>query len=392
MDTWQNVVLFLTHHPEWKGVIWLDEFSNRIVKRMDCPIGKVGELDPGDGLRIGMWLSQQSEQKLLARSEDTLQKAIKLVAQQHKYHPVREWIAGLKWDGESRLDTWIGDWLGIQDSPYVRLVARFWAVAMVARVFQPGCTFKFMPILCGEQNIGKSRAMGALGGQWFADTPFDMRDKDSFQVLRGKWLYEMSELDAFNRAESTRAKSYIGSPSDNYRASYDSGNRDWPRQTVFVGTTNQHHIFKDATGNVRYWPLDVEEDIRVDLIEEFRGQLFAEAFLAYNDGARYVPTRQQEREFFMQVQEEHEQRDPWLDLIEDYCVGKSSVTVVELLTSALGVEKGRMDDVRMVRRIQGALRKLGWQHTRAKSGTRQYIYERPRTVENGVKPPSESAF
>lgn len=384
--------LFLSHHVDWKGVIWIDEFANRIVKRMRCPIGNPGEWEPADDLRLGMWLSQQQDMKLLVRAQETLTRAVVLAAQEHRFHPVREWISGLKWDKTPRLETWVSDWLGVEDSAYARLVARFWATAMVARVFEPGCDFKFMPILCGEQNIGKSRAMRALGGEWFADTPFDMRDKDAFQVLRGKWLYEMSELDSFNRAESTRAKSFIGSPSDNYRASYDSRNRDWPRQLLFVGTTNQHHIFKDPTGNVRYWPLTIVEDIRVELVSELRQQLFAEAYMAYEAGAKYVPTRQQEREHFVVVQEEHEQRDPWLDVIEDYLVGKKSTTVVELLTSALSIDTGRIDDLRMVRRVQGALRKLNWRHRRLKSGSRQYVYERVDLPQNGANSGGEPAF
>ena len=379
MDCWQNVYLHLMHHPAWRGVIWLDEFSNRIVRRMDCPIGESGPWDmKSDTLRLGYWLSQQGrEERLVVRAEEPIMQGMLLAAHQARFHPVRKWLKELAWDKQPRLGTWLADCLDVKQSPYSELVGSYWLIAMVARVMRPGCDFKYMPILCGVQDAGKSRAVKALGGEWFADTPFDMRDKDSMQVLRGKWLYEMAEMDSFNRAESARAKSFIGSPSDNYRASYDSHNRDWPRQVVFVGTSNPVDLFKDPTGNVRYWPLEVGEELRVDLVAESREQLFAEAYAAWLEGARFVPTREQSRLLFAPVQEEHEQRDPWVDFIAEYLVGKTRVYGTEIYTDALSIEKGKVNDLQMARRVGQAMRKLGWVRKRESHGARGYYYEPP---------------
>lgn len=380
MDCWQNVYLHLAHHQSWKGVIWLDEFSNRIMRRMQCPIGDAGEWQPADELKLGLWLSQQGDhEKLLVRAQDTIARGVALAAQEARYHPVREWLRGLKWDGQRRLPIWLSDCLDVKNNAYTRLVGSYWLIAMVARVMRPGCDFKYMPILCGVQDAGKSRAMKALAGDgWFADTPFDMRDKDAMQGLRGKWLYEMSEMDAFNRAESARAKAFIGSASDNYRASYDAYNRDWPRQVVFVGTTNPMDLFKDPTGNVRYWPFEVGDEVRVDLIGELREQLFAEATVEWMKGARFVPTREQSRDLFAPVQEEHEQRDPWVDLVADYALLNSSttLTVIDVLGDALKVERGKQTD-QMARRVGMVMRKLGWTRKRDTSGARGYYYTKP---------------
>jgi len=378
VECWQNIYLHLMHHPAWRGVIWLDEFANRIMRRIDCPIGEAGPWDPTDSSKLGFWLSQQGGERLVVRAQEPVTQAVVLAAQETRYHPVRDWLKSRKWDGTPRLATWLADCLDVKQSEYSELVGRYWLVAMVARVMRPGCDFKYMAILCGVQDAGKSRAMKALGGEWFADTPFDMRDKDAMQVLRGKWLYEMAEMDAFNRAESARAKSFVGSPSDNYRASYDSHSRDWPRQVVFVGTSNPVDLFKDPTGNVRYWPIEVGEELRVDMVAELREQLFAEAYAAWLEGARFVPTREQSRLLFAPVQEEHEQRDPWVDFIAEYVLGKSRVWMTEVYTDALSIERGKVNDMQMARRVGHAMRKLGWIRRRETHGARGYYYDAPR--------------
>ena len=387
MDCWQNVYLHLTHHPAWKSVIWLDTFSNRIVRRMDCPIGERGDWDQKrDTLELGMWLAQQgSGERLVMRAEEPIAQGVLLAACQTKFHPVQDWLKGLKWDQVPRRATWLADCLDVKQSAYSELVGSYWPVAMVARVMRPGCDFKYMPILCGPQDAGKSRSMQALGGEWFADTSFDMRDKDAMQVLRGKWLYEMPEMDQFNRAESSRAKAFIASPRDNYRASYDSQNRDWPRQVVFVGTSNPVDLFKDPTGNVRYWPLVVGEEVRVDLVAEIREQLFAEAYVAWVAGERFVPTREQSRTVFAPIQEEHEQRDPWVDFIAEYLLGKSRIYLTDIFTDALGMEKGKVNDLQMARRVGHAMRKLEWDRKRETRGARGYYYE-PRTPAEAPPP------
>jgi len=386
VDCWQNVYVHLMHHPQWRGVIWLDEFSNRIMRRFECPIGEAGPWDPTDSSKLGYWLSQQGADRLVVRAADPITQAVVLAAQDQRFHPVREWLKALKWDATPRLITWLADCLDVKQSAYSELVGRYFLVAMVARVMRPGCDFKYMPILCGPQDAGKSRAMKALGAEWFADTPFDMRDKDAMQVLRGKWLYEMSEMDAFNRAESARAKSFIGSPSDNYRASYDSHNRDWPRQVVFLGTSNPVDLFKDPTGNVRYWPLVVGDDLRVDLVAELREQLYAEAYAAWLEGARFVPTREQSAALFAPVQEEHEQRDPWVDFIAEYLVGKSRVYLTDIYTEGLKIERGKVNDLQMARRVGHAMRKLGWDRKRETNGARGYYYVPPADAPTAPQP------
>ena len=274
----------------------------------------------------------------------------------------------------------MSDCLGVMKTEYSMLVSRYFVIGMVARIFQPGCPMKYMLILEGPQDRGKSSAMRILGGEWFADTPFVVGEKDAYQMLRGKLLYEIAELDSFNRAETTKMKAFVSSPVDNYRASYERRNRDWPRQVIFVGTTNQSEYFKDATGNVRYWPIVVGQ-IDFDTLAGMRDQLFAEAVLAFREGARWQPDAEQQRRLFEPEQEVREINDPWLDLIGEWLdkSTRNTMTVAEVLLECLKVEAGKIDGARqMAMRIGLCMRKLGWLKRRPnRDGVRFYHYQRP---------------
>jgi putative DNA primase/helicase len=278
----------------------------------------------------------------------------------------------------------------VPKTEYTSLVGRYFLIGMVARIYQPGCKMDNMPIFEGAQGKGKSSLLSALCGEWFADTPFVMGDKDAFQALRGKWLYEISELDAFNRAEATRAKAFISSGVDSYRAPYDRNVKDWPRQCVFAGTTNQHEYFKDSSGNRRYWPLSCDGEVNIDALRSVREQLFAEAVQRYKAGDRWYPTAQEQRELFDPQQEHREIGDPWMISLQKYVAGFSrlEVTSLELLTEALKIEVGKIDNARqMVTRIGICMRKLGWGKKRLSSGTREWVYTRPKTITGGEDEP-----
>src|SRR5688572_24089947 len=140
-------------------------------------------------------------------------------------------------------------YFGVTRGAYAALVGSKFMISAVARIVQPGCKVDTMPILEGPQGIGKSRAVRALAGQeWFADTALDFDSKDAAQCLQGKWLYEIGELASFNRTEANRIKAFVSSQSDNLRPSYGRRNVDFPRQCVFVGTTNDGKYLTDTTG------------------------------------------------------------------------------------------------------------------------------------------------
>lgn len=384
IDCRENVYLILRNHPIWSNALWLDEFARRIVKRKPAPWDRPDEFAAGaewsheDDLRLGLWLAQR--ERLLVRSQENLSAAVAWVATELAYHPVRDYLDTLTWDGQPRSGEWLSDYLGVKRTEYSVLAGRLFLIGMVARIYHPGCQMRFMPILEGPQFRGKSSALRILGGEWFGDTMLDLNNKDTYQLIQGCWLYEIGELDAFNRTEATRTKAFVSSQVDRFRAPYERAPRDWPRQTVFVGTTNQDEYFKDTTGNTRYWPLRVEEaePINLDGLAAVRDQLFAEAVALYKRGERWHPTREEQQKLFEPQQTDREIADPWQSIIARWMLGKTEVMATDILTDCLKIEVSKIDSTRqMSTRVGIAMKRLGWVKRRQPSGNREYFYERP---------------
>ncbi len=386
IDCRENVYTILKHHPEWRGVLWADEFARKIVRRRPAPWESEAEFEYGcewgedDDLRLGLWLAKN--ERFIVQSVGNIRLAVGWVARESRRHPVREYLDALEWDGIERSADWLTDYMGVKKTEYTMLVARMFLIGMVARIYEPGCHMRAMPIFEGAQFRGKSTAVSILGGEWYGDTPIDLNSKDAYQLIQGKWLYEIAELDAFNRAESTRIKAFISSREDRFRAPYDTAPKDWKRNTLFFGTTNQDEYFKDQTGNTRYWPLRAEEvgHINLDGLREMRDQLFAEAVALYRRGERWHPTREQQQQLFEPEQADREIADPWQSLISRWLRGsmEDRVTVTAILTDCLKIEAGKMDSARqMSTRVGIVMKRLGWVKKRDTGRDREYYYMRP---------------
>jgi predicted P-loop ATPase len=386
IDCRENIYLLLRNHPVWRGVLWADDFARKIIKRAAPPWEPRASFKPDaewgedDDLRLGMWMAQS--EGLRIRSTENLAVSVGWAARESRCHPVREYLDALAWDGVPRLHDWLSDFLGVKKSEYTMLAGRLFLIGMVARIYQPGCPMRAMPILEGMQFRGKSTALRILGGKWFGDTPIDLNNKDAYQLIQGRWLYEIAELDAFNRSESTRIKAFISSQEDRFRAPYDRAPKEWPRHTVFVGTTNQDEYFKDQTGNTRYWPWKVEEGdhINLDGLAEVRDQLFAEAVALYQRGERWHPTRDEQQRLFEPEQADREIADPWQSLISKWLRGsmEDRVSVNAILTDCLKIEPGKLDSARqMSTRVGIAMKRIGWIKRRETGGDREYYYLRP---------------
>lgn len=379
----ENVYQVLCHHPDWAGCLWWDNFSNRIIVRSDTPIGlKAGdEWQEEDDFKLGLWLADNIG--LFIRSSVLIAEGMKAAAQEKRFHPVKDWLESLVHDGTPRLCDWLVDYVGVNRTPYAELVGYYFLIGMVARIYRPGCKMDCMPIFEGTQGKGKSTVLSVLGGEWYADTPFVMGDKDSFLALRGKWLYEIGELDSFNRSEVTRAKVFISSATDSYRAPYDRIPKDWPRQCVFFGTTNETEYFKDSTGNRRYWPLLSSGEIDTPGLMLVREQLFAEAVMLFKEEEKWHPSREEQETLFTPEQEDREIFDPWMTSIRMWLGNNTfkEVSALDVLTGALKVEVSKIDGARqMTTRVGVCMRKLGWGKRRLTGGARERVYTRPESI------------
>ncbi len=290
---------------------------------------------------------------------DTVHRAVQVISESTRFHPVRDYLNGLDWDGTGRLDSFFPAYLGSGHGAYECGIGRMFLISMVARVMAPGCKSDHLPVLEGPQGALKSTACAVLGGQWFSDHLPDIANgKDASQHLRGKWLIEVSEMHAMGRAEATQLKSFITRQVERFRPSYGRLEVIEPRQCTFIGTTNRDTYLRDETGGRRFWPVKVGH-IDIDALARDRDQLFAEALVRYRNGEPWWPDKQFECDHVMPEQAARYEADAWEDTIRDYVATRPQVKIGEIARDALGIETPRIGTADQ-RRIAAVLELLGW--------------------------------
>ena len=151
-----------------------------------------------------------------------LMDAVHILCLQRSFHPIREYLSELEWDGAERVDTWLIDYLGAEDTALNRAIGKIVLVAAVRRVRQPGVKFDTMMVLEGPQGSGKSTALVTLAGEEnFSDqNVLALDDKGQMEIAEGVWILEISELDGMNRSETTKVKAYQSRTEDRGRPGY----------------------------------------------------------------------------------------------------------------------------------------------------------------------------
>ncbi|MDO9106165.1 MAG: VapE family protein [Methylovulum sp.] len=386
-DCKENVTIALEDHPQLKGLVAYNEFSARVEKVRRAPWDKqTGEFKPKewsihDDRELSMWTALNCD--LLIGSTGTVGEGVELVSQRNKYHPVRDWLESLTWDGFDRNQHWLHELLGVADTTYGRLVGKIWLRQAVNRIINPGSKGDYVLILEGTQGLNKSTALRRLGEAYYSDVTLNLNDKDSLMALAGVWILEIAELDAFNRAESTRIKQFITQTEDRFRPPYGKRMIVQPRQTVFAATTNNYEYHKDPTGNRRFWSVLCTK-IDLDLITEWREQMFAQALAEVLAGEPCYPTRDQERNLIMPEQEQREIVDVWHQPIyewlhKDENCQTNEFSTFDILTGAIKMPADKMDGQRSAAtRVGNCMAKLGWAKKHARKGVRRvWVYLRP---------------
>ena len=287
LATMDNVWIILEHDPRLKGKFALNQFAGRGEVLGPLPWTERTERRLwGDNDNQGLYWYLEKYYQITGTSK--IDGALSLHSEKHAFNEVTAYLGGLQWDGAPRLDTLFIDYLGAEDTPYIRAVTRKAFTAAVARAMEPGTKFDNMTILSGPQGIGKSTLLDKMSKGWFNDSIRTFEGKEASELLQGVWLVEISELDAFRRTDVSRIKQFLSLRVDRFRAAYGRHVKEMPRCCVFFGTTNTGDYLQDKTGNRRFWPVDVGlrppvKSVWNDLDNEL-DQLWAEAVVRWRTG------------------------------------------------------------------------------------------------------------
>jgi predicted P-loop ATPase len=368
-----NVMLALREAPELQSAFAYDEMLRAPLLVNALPTAMPVEDLPrpvkdADVTATQEWLQLAG---LSSVSKDTVHQAVDLRATECSFHPVRDYLNGLAWDGVERLGGWLSDYLGAKQDHYTSGIGTMFMVGMVARVFCPGCKMDYMLTLEGPQGVGKSTACGIMGGRWFSDNLPDIRSgKGVSQHLNGKWLIEVAEMNALDKAESNALKAFTSRAEERYRPSYGRKEVIEPRQCVFIGTTNKSAYLRDETGGRRFWPVKVGRIITEALVRD-RDQLFAEAVARYRKGDAWWPDDVFESEYVRREQDARYEEDAWEQPIAAYIANNERVTILRVATDALYMETGKVNRADQ-NRIAAALQRLGWERKGKVRGVTQW--------------------
>ena len=300
-------------------------------------------------------------------------------ARLHRFHPVRRYLDGLKWDGTPRIHSWLSDLAGAKDTPYVRAISGIMLIAAVRRARQPGVKYDEMLILESEQGTDKSSGLRALAvdDDWFTDDlPLGSDTKRFMEATAGKWIVEAGELKGMSKADISALKACLSRQIDEARLSYDRKPTVAARQFILVGTTNETEGYlRDPTGNRRFWPVRIQ---RIDLqkLRRDRDQLWAEAVVAEErgDSIRLDPALYEAAALEQDARTRND--DPLVDALNRNLgtwTGKLRIADAYLIA---GIEPGKATQDQMTRFGQ-AIRELGWERERRRfAGERCYAYVR----------------
>ncbi len=423
IPTVSNVASIIQNDLRMRGVIEMNEFNQRIVSRRPLnsklPILRQMPIrDPigGDALEDIQYIklrcileAANGKGKVgysLKVTDRDLYGAVATAAEHWPFHPIQDLLLATEWDGVERLPDLFIRFLGCPDDAYHREICINWFLAGVARVFEPGHKFDYAVILEGAQGVRKSTFIQILAMGFFGELKADFHDeKRLVEQMQNCFVMELPELSNFNRSSVEDMKAFIAATENHVRLSYERQPKRFPRQCIFMGSTNKDTYLLDDTGNRRFWPVRVEvEEIDTDALRREIAQVWAEAVDLYRRMRAthtygYLPlhlTSEQAKQIAAEVQEERRQHTEadvyvesfwqWLEtpyapdpMDPDRTVIRDQTTTKELWEVCLGMHGriGRSDQME----IGKAMKRLGWTRKRMRvSGQhdRPYVYFRPQ--------------
>ncbi len=378
-----NALAALVGSPDWSGVLGFDEFAQRVVARKAPPWsrGKPGQWGDQEDRLAAEWLQRNG----ILVSVEVAGQATQTAARHAPFHPLRDYLQSLEWDGTARIDRWLIDYLGAEQTDFNKAVGIRWLISAVARVFNPGTKVDSCLILEGPQGMKKSTALRVLGGQYFTDEISELGSKDAAMQVQGAWIIELSELAAIGRkAELDRVKAFMSRSYDRFRPPYGAHVIEAPRQCIFAGTVNSSEYLRDETGGRRFWPVACSH-IDTEALGRDRDQLWAEAVVRFRDGEVWWLETLELNRAASEEQEARYEDDPWEPRIAGWldephfsglegdesieCEPLNSFSTGEILQHA--ISKPIFTHTQIDRnRVAKIFRRLGWVRKKVRIGDR----------------------
>lgn len=386
-----NVLTALREAPELTGMVRYNEFK-MLVEFARGPMWRAAPIgspwSEHDDIDLQTWL--QKDVEIDVRQRGIVSDCIERVARDNPYHPVREYLSALNWDGEQRIDGVLRThFKAAGDDSYLRAVGSKFLISAIARIFNPGCQVDHVLVPEGAQGIGKTSAVRILGGAWVADGLPNLHEKDASIYLQGVWIVELPELAAMRRSDLESTKAFLSRTTDRFRPPYGRRTVDVARQCVFVATTNESQYLRDPTGNRRFWPVSCGA-IDLPALARDRDQLWAEAAARYTAGEPWHLTHAEsalahrEQGARVYVSELEQQVTEYLDVLIER--GTTETSIRDLLIYCLGMspdgERFAESAGRLGPQVASILNRHEWQRLGAtgRSPNRRVMYRhQPKT-------------
>lgn len=372
--TLYNLMMYLRNLPTLGKAIRLNEMTGNTEWR-GTPICDTDYVD------IQIVIEQAGFQP----NKNDIPTAVARLGIDNGYHPVRDYLDSLKWDGVTRLDRFLPILFGTPDTEYEQMIGPKWMIGAVARIYEPGCKMDNMLVLEGPQNLGKSTALRVLfGADNFTEMVNELRDHKRFvEQIQGKWVVEFAELSSIRRADVDLVKAIITMQTDKVRPSYGRHTVETPRQCVLAASVNPKSdtgYLSDPTGNRRYWPVTCTR-IDMEKLTRKRDQLWAEAVERYRSKERWW-LNEHDSVLAGAEQVERVSIDPWQDHVGETIIRGMSYTSVQILTNIIKIPLDRQDGFTKTR-IATVMSGLGWvqktpkmrQDDGSRKTTRVWVYE-----------------
>lgn len=355
--TMTNLMIYLRNIPDFRDTIRWNEMAQRAEWGGD-------PIDDSSLVDIRLILEKNGFEPTVG---DVMPAVIRH-AKDNAYHPIRDYLQGLEWDGEKRIGKWLTTYMGAPDSHFVSKAGKKTLIAAVARAMQPGCKVDTVLVLEGQQGIRKSTAIAKLFGEDYTAESVNLFDQHNKMVMAmmGAWVVELAEFVAIQRSHKNTVKGMLSMKSDRVVLPYAKMATDHPRQCIFFGTINpgETGYLTDGTGNRRYWPVPVMH-ADIEGIERDRDQLWAEAFSEYQWDEPWWFTDDEDH-FVTEETGQREEYDIWDEVLEERIRRKEAelngpigdLTLAYAL-ELIGVPTDRMGN-RERDRAAASLRRLGF--------------------------------